>query len=109
MHADVTEAIRRLLDGKVYLSEPMADQILHRAVGRGSERVERSPVESLSDRELEVFQLIGQGLDTHQVAEKMRLSAKTVETYRARIKEKLNLSSGPELIRRSVQWVAENS
>ena len=105
----IIEAIRRVLDGKVYLSEPMADQILHRAVGRGSERVERSPVEGLSDRELEVFQLIGQGLDTHQVAEKMRLSAKTVETYRARIKEKLNLSSGPELIRRSVQWVAENA
>ena len=105
----IIEAIRHVLDGKVYLSEPMADQILHRAVGRGHERVEHSPVESLSDRELEVFQLIGHGLDTHQVAEKMRVSPKTVETYRARIKEKLNLSSGPELIRRSAQWVVENA
>ena len=72
-----------MLDGKVYLSEPMLERMLHRTVGRGDEPAVRSPVESLSDRELEVFQLIGQALDTQQIAVKMQVSPKTVETYRA--------------------------
>ena len=105
----IITAIRRVLDGKVYLSESMADRLLNRAIGRNGESAESSPVESLSDRELEVFQCIGQGLDTQQVAQRMHVSPKTVETYRARIKEKLNLSSGTELIRLAVQWVLENS
>ncbi len=104
----IIEAIRRVLDGRVYLSEHIADRLLHRAVGRASQSVEGEPVESLSDRELEVFQLIGQGLDTHQIAERMRLSPKTVETYRSRIKEKLNLLRGAELMQRAVQWSMEN-
>jgi DNA-binding NarL/FixJ family response regulator len=103
----IIEAIRRVLEGKVYLSEGMAEQVLNRAVGRG-DRAGRSPVECLSDRELEVFQLIGQGLDTQKIAENMHVSPKTVETYRARIKEKLNLTKANELIQRAVQWVMEN-
>jgi DNA-binding NarL/FixJ family response regulator len=78
----------------------------YRTVGRGGERAERSPVESLSGRELKVFQLVGQGLDTQQIALKMLVSPKTVETYRARIKEKLHLTSSTELIRWAVQWAA---
>ena len=105
----IIEAIRTVLIGKMYLSEPMADLLLHRAVRGGANQVERSPVESLSDRELEVFQLIGRGLTTQQVAKKMHLSHKTVETYRSRIKEKLQLHSAPELIHRAVHWQVENA
>ena len=105
----IIEAIRRVLEGKVYLSEAMAEHVLNRAVGRGGEPAGGSPVECLSDRELEVFQLIGQGLDTQKIAENMQVSPKTVETYRARIKEKLNLNKANELIQRAVQWVMENA
>ena len=104
----IIAAIRRVLDGKVYLSEAMADQVLRRAVGGRTQPLKRSPAEILSDRELEVFQLMSEGLDTERIAEKMRVSPKTVETYRARIKEKLHLSTGPELIRRAVEWRVEN-
>jgi DNA-binding NarL/FixJ family response regulator len=105
----IIEAIRRVLEGKIYLSEEMAEKLLHRAVGQGATRVSRSPLEKLSDRELEVFQLIGQGSDTHQIAERMRVSAKTVETYRARIKEKLRIGNRIELVQRAVQWAMEQS
>src|SRR5579863_4075647 len=82
----IIEAIRRVLAGKVYLSEPMAEKILMRASRGSHDAPPGPPVESLSDRELETFQLIGHGLDTHQIAQKMRVSSKTVDTYRARIK-----------------------
>jgi DNA-binding NarL/FixJ family response regulator len=103
----IIEAIRRVLEGKIFLSDPLADQILNRSLGRVGSTTEGSPIASLSDRELEVFRLIGQGLETQQVAEKMRVSPKTVETYRARIKEKLQLNSASALVRRAVQWVIE--
>jgi len=105
----IIEAIRRVLEGKIYLSDEMAEKLLHRAVGQGATRLARSPLEKLSDRELEVFQLIGQGVDTHQIAERMRVSAKTVETYRARIKEKLRIGNRIELVQRAVQWVMEQA
>jgi DNA-binding NarL/FixJ family response regulator len=101
-------AIRRILDGRVYLSERMADRLLCRAVG-GGERVEASPIESLSDRELEVFELIGQGLSTNEIAAKLHLSSKTVETYRDRIRLKLDLSTGSQLARHALLWVLENA
>jgi DNA-binding NarL/FixJ family response regulator len=101
-------AIRRLLDGKVYLSDTMAEKLLHRVVGEGGDSVGRSPIDTLSDRELEVFRLIGQGLKTHDIATQIHLSAKTVETYRARIRMKLNLSTGLELGRHALLWVLEN-
>ena len=104
----IIDAIRRVLEGKVFLSEPMADRVLNRAVGKGSSGVGQSPVESLSDRELEVFRLIGKGLDTNQIAASMCVSPKTVETYRTRVKEKFNLTSRAALIQRAVQWVVEN-
>ncbi len=105
----IITAIRLVLEGKVYLSEPMATQMLDRIVHGGKEAVGRSPVETLSDRELEVFTMIGQGQDTHSIAKTINVSPKTVETYRARIKEKLDLHNSIELVRRAVQWVLEES
>ena len=103
----IITAICCVLEGKVYLSEPMTGQLLGRLVHGGEEPIQRSPITTLSDRELEVFQLIGQGLDTREIAEKMSVSPKTVETYRARIKEKLNLHSSVDLLRHALQWVIE--
>ena len=105
----IITAIRTVLEGKVYLSEPMATQMLDRMVHGGNVPLGRSPIESLSDRELEVFSLIGQGKDTHTIADTIKVSPKTVETYRARIKEKLDLHNSIELVRRAVQWVLEES
>ncbi len=103
----IITGIRTVLQGKVYLSEPASSRLLGRLVHGEGDNAGRSPVETLSDRELEVFNLIAEGLDTHQIAEKMRISHKTVETYRARIKEKLDLGSSTELLRHAVQWLLE--
>jgi DNA-binding NarL/FixJ family response regulator len=104
----IVEAIRRVLEGKVYLSEAMANRMLHRAVGGACEEVIRSPVDVLADRELEVFHLIGEGMKTAEIAERLHLSVKTVETYRDRIRHKLDLKSGTELAHYATQWVLEN-
>lgn len=99
------EAIGQVLKGKVYLSEHMSDRLIGKLVGAGSSSAPTlAPVEQLSDRELEVFQLIGQGVSTAQIAEQLCLSVKTIETYREHIKRKLNLQTGPELVRRAVEW-----
>jgi DNA-binding NarL/FixJ family response regulator len=105
---DRIDVIRRVLEGKICLSDPLAEQLLSRTLGHGAPDLQRSPVETLSDRELEVFRLIGLGLGTQGISDKMRVSPKTVETYRARIKEQLNIASAPGLARRAVQWVVEN-
>jgi DNA-binding NarL/FixJ family response regulator len=105
---EILQAIRLALAGKVYLGEDASARLLGRLVGAGGRPAERAPVESLTDRELEVFRLMGQGRTTEQVAEAMHVSPKTVETHRARIKEKLGLSNITELIQRAVQWVLEN-
>jgi DNA-binding NarL/FixJ family response regulator len=76
-------------------------------VGGNNSIAERSPINTLSDRELEVFRLIGEDLDTHEVAARITVSPKTVETYRARIKEKAQLDSGIELLTHAIQWVLE--
>jgi DNA-binding NarL/FixJ family response regulator len=101
----IIDAIRQVLDGKVYLSAPMTEKLLQRAVGPGAGR---SPIDRLSDRELDVFRLIGQGLKTQEIAERLHLSVKTVETYRDRIRQKLDLSDGAALARCAVQWTLEN-
>jgi DNA-binding NarL/FixJ family response regulator len=103
----IVEAIRRVLEGKVYLSEGMTERLLQRAVGGGREEVTRSPLAVLADRELEVFRLIGQGVKTADIAERLHLSIKTVETYRDRIRQKLNLGNGTELAHYATQWVLE--
>ena len=105
---NIVEAARQVLDGRVYLSPRMSDQMLHRLVASGEE-ADRSPIDSLSDRELEVFEMIGQGLTTRQIATKLDLSPKTVETYRENIKAKLNLPNGTALTRHAVQWLLENT
>jgi DNA-binding NarL/FixJ family response regulator len=103
----IVDAIRRVLEGKVYLSDEMAEKMLHRAVGDGKD-VTRSPLDALADRELEVFRLIGGGVKTAEIAERLHLSVKTVETYRDRIRKKLDLSDGTKLAHYATQWALEN-
>ncbi len=100
-------AIRRILDGKVYVSADLSEILLNRMV-RGKDGVCESPIESLSDRELEAFQWMGHGLTTTEIAAKMCLSPKTIETYRARVKEKLGVNTMAELTRQATLWVLEN-
>lgn len=101
----VLDAVRAILQGKVYVSGGLTDQLLHRMVG--GTPAEGAPIDRLSDRELEAFRLIGEGLETVAVAERMHVSPKTVDTFRARIKEKLGLKNMTQLIQRACQWVAE--
>jgi len=103
----VIDAIRQILGGKVYLSNRMTEQMLYQFAGRQQEPAEDS-LDKLSNRELEVFELVGQGMGTRQIAEMLHLSVKTIETYRESVKRKLNLNSSSELIRRAVQWVLED-
>ena len=99
----VIAAIRCVMQGKLYVSERLtaafAEKFLDGNVGQFT-----SALEQLSDRELEVFQLLGQGQETRQIAEKMHVSMKTVQTFCARIKEKLKLGSATELLREAVRW-----
>jgi DNA-binding NarL/FixJ family response regulator len=106
---EVLSALRRILDGRVYLSDQMTDRMLSRAVGGNGDPIERSPIETLSDRELEVFEQVGRGVTTRQIAEQLFLSPKTVETYRENIKVKLNLHNATELTQHAVKWVLEKS
>jgi DNA-binding NarL/FixJ family response regulator len=99
----VLGAIRQVIAGEVYLSESMSKRTMFQLLGRGGSRT-GSPLEDLSDRELEVFTLIGQGCTTRQIAEKLHLSIKTVETHRAHIKEKLNLKNSTELVQHAIHW-----
>ena len=102
------EAIRQVLEGKVYLSDAMAEKMLHRAVGDGRKDLTRSPLDALADRELEVFRLIGEGVKTAEIAARLHLSVHTVETYRDRIRHKLDLKDGTVLGHFATQWVLEN-
>ena len=99
----VISAIRQVLAGGVYISEEIATSLATQFVS-GKPQAQNSPVDQLSDRELEVFELLGQGRGTRQIAEVLRVSVKTVQAYCARIKEKLSLSSATELLREAVRW-----
>lgn len=103
----VIEAIHRILGGKLYFSEEFVNRMLLRAMAEG-ESMPVSPIDQLSDRELEVFRLLGQGRTTRDIAQQLHLSASTIDTYRERLKTKLGLSTGVELIHRATQWVLEN-
>ena len=105
---NVLLAIRRVIAGQVYLSEGMQSK-LFRTSGKRGEMVFASPLDRLSDRELEVFRLLGQGMGTRQVAKLLNLSISTVESHRARIKEKLDVKSGTELLQQAVKWVETES
>jgi len=100
----VVTAIRRVLSGEVYVSEGMAAKMVSKLVA-GPAKTGGSPVDRLSDRELEVFRLIGAGYGTREMAEKLHLSMKTIETYRAHIKDKLDLVDANELLRTAITWV----
>ena len=103
----IVEAIRRVRDGKIYLAEETAEQLLGQVAG-GGKALNVSWVDSLSDRELEIFRLIGQGLSTSQIAERFHRSSHTVEAHRQAIKRKLNLTTAGELNRAAAQWMLEN-
>lgn len=99
------EALRRVLSGGIYFSQDIADRMLCQLTGASTRG--KASIESLSDRELHVFELIGRGLNTKQIALRLGLSRKTIETYRENIKAKLDLDGGAELTRHAVQWVLE--
>lgn len=101
------KAIRHVLSGEVYLSEKMTAAMLAKMTGQGN-RMLSSGMESLADRELEVFQLVGKGFNTREIAEQLHLGETTVDTYRARIKDKLQLRNAAELYSRAAQWVQEH-
>lgn len=101
----IVKAIRRVLRGGVHVSEEVSDRLLAGAA-LGHNTAQSSPMELLSDRELEVFERIGKGQGTRQIAEALHLSVKTVESYRARIKNKLALDTATELVQHAVQWVS---
>jgi DNA-binding NarL/FixJ family response regulator len=103
---NVLQAIRQILQGMVYLSSGMTNRVLSR-VARG-QQLEDDPVMGLTDRELEVFEQIGNGQSTSQIAEELHVSVKTVESHRENIKNKLSLKSGTELSHRAVQWVTRH-
>jgi DNA-binding NarL/FixJ family response regulator len=103
---EVIDAIRRVSAGEVYASSRMTTKLLGR-LGDGKGDAEAFGVESLADRELEVFQMLGRGMSTREIAQELGLGDSTVETYRSRIKEKLGLRSAAELYLRAGQWVRE--
>jgi len=100
----VLVAIRRLLDGETYMSDKLEGRLAAKYIG-GRKLETDSPLDALSDRELQVFRLIGQGRTTRQIAEALTLSIKTIESHREHIKQKLTLESSAELTQRATQWV----
>ncbi len=103
----ILEAARQVLAGRIYLSDKMVERVIDGFAKRKD--TGGSSIEDLSDRELEVFGLIGQGLSTSKIAERLHLSVKTIETHREKIKRKLQLATGGELVRHAVQWHIEQA
>lgn len=101
----IIQAIRQVLGGRVYLSQHMTDRLLNGMVEANGEKRD---IDSLSNRELQVFELIGQGVAAGQMAEQLNLSVKTIETHQAHIKKKLGLGSAHELNQRAIRWVMEH-
>ena len=99
----VVAAIRHVLQGQIYLSDKIKERMLQRFVNKRGDTAQFS-IDTLSDREMEVFQLIGNGYSTRQIAERLNLSSKTIDSYREHLKLKLNLASGAELVRYAIQW-----
>ena len=100
----VVEAIRRICEGGIYLSERVSHRLLDKAVG-GRARGPHFPVESLTNRELQVFEMFGQGMGTRQLADQLKLSVKTVEVHRENIKRKLKVSGSNDMLRHAIEWV----
>ena len=100
----IITGIRRVLAGGIYLSESLASKMLSTMV-KGADNQGQSPINRLSDRELAVFELIGHGLTTRDIAKQLHLSVKTVESHREHIKAKLDLAGAPDLLKHAIQWV----
>jgi DNA-binding NarL/FixJ family response regulator len=100
----IVTAIRRVLSGNIYVSDALGARMLQQQV-KGKTDLQESPVKGLSDRELEVFQLIGQWKKTSEIAQELHLSVKTIEYYREQIKRKLNLKNSAELTQHATSWV----
>jgi DNA-binding NarL/FixJ family response regulator len=100
----IVTAIRQVMQGRLCVSEAIAASFAERFVGSQPAALGESPVEGLSDRELEVFVMLGRGLETRQVAEALNISIKTVQAYCARIKQKLRIASATELLREAIRW-----
>jgi len=103
--SQLIKAIRHVLSGQIYLSEEVSTRLLGSFTGKSERPKTLSPVELLTDRELEVFNLIGQAKETKDISRRLGMSGKTVEAHRASIKRKLKLKTGPELTRHAVLWV----
>lgn len=104
---NIIDAVRTVLEGRRYLSDALTQRLVDRAVG-GNDDATGDPVERLSDRELEVFTLIGRGRTTGAIAQQLQLSVHTIDSHREKIRHKLKLKNGAELTHRAVQWVLEN-
>ncbi|MEI6533822.1 MAG: response regulator transcription factor [Verrucomicrobiaceae bacterium] len=104
---NLIKAVHRVLDGGIYLSDRMAGAMLEMVAGQ-RKQTEASPLDRLTDRELEVLQLIGQGKGTRQIAEQLHVSVRTIDAHRAHIKDKLQLPDGNALVRYAVRWVESN-
>lgn len=105
--AAVVEAVRDVLAGRIYVSGDFKDEIVRR-LAANRETTDAEPLRCLSDREMQVFEMIGRGMSIHDIAQHLHLSPRTVETYRDGIKNKLNLGSSREVVRFSAQWMMEN-
>lgn len=103
----VVDAVKKVIAGEIYVSPQIMTRILYKMQGSSSGEV--TDVEALTDRELEVFHLVGNGRNTREIATLLNLGETTVETYKARIKEKLGIRHAPELCQRAVQWLSERS
>jgi DNA-binding NarL/FixJ family response regulator len=101
--SNILGAIRRVLDGEIYLNSKAASSIVSKVTSNAAAK-SRSGLDLLADRELQVFKLTGKGLATREIAAELRIDVKTVETYRARIKEKLNLRNSSELLQLAISW-----
>jgi len=102
----LVHAVRRVLNGGIYLSDRMSGHMLELVTGQ-RRQTDKDPLERLTDRELEVLHLIGQGKATRMIAAQLNVSARTVDAHRAHIKEKLQLADGPSLVRFAVRWVEQ--
>lgn len=99
----LVRAIRTVLAGEIYASDAIRNRLVKKAIGRNDDSGSEG-LSALTDRELQVFEMIGRGCETRQIASDLRLSVKTVDTYREHIKDKLNLKNATELIQRASQW-----
>ncbi len=101
----VLNAIRKVIAGEIYISPHLSSRLLQDMVSGNRTEPEKFGIDTLSDRELEVFELVGRGHSTRAIADRLKLSVKTIETHRAHIKQKLNLSDASELVHRAFHWV----